>query len=78
MRSIVKGTILTFTIITLALSQDFKPHSIFNTDLANTAGMWSVSTGPRGVWSGSDLDKDGRMEIFATDYKNGTVHEFEW
>ena len=78
MRSIVKGTILTFTIITLALSQDFKPHSIFNTDLANTAGMWSVSTGPRGVWSGSDLDKDGRMEIFATDYKNGTVHAFEW
>jgi len=78
MKSIVKGTILTFTIITLALSQDFKPHSIFNTDLANTAGMWSVSTGPRGVWSGSDLDKDGRMEIFATDYKNGTVHAFEW
>ena len=78
MRSIVKGTILTFTIITLALAQDFKPHSIFNTDLANTAGMWSVSTGPRGVWSGSDLDKDGRMEIFATDYKNGTVHAFEW
>ncbi|MBS57402.1 MAG: hypothetical protein CL735_01405 [Chloroflexi bacterium] len=78
MRSIVRSTILTFTIITLALAQDFKPHSIFNTDLGNTAGMWSVSTGPRGVWSGSDLDNDGRMEIFATDYKNGTVHAFEW
>ena len=79
MKRIASGLILlTFTISTLALAQDFKQHSIFNTDISNTAGMWSVSTGPRGVWSGSDLDKDGRMEVFATDYNGGTVHGFEW
>jgi len=59
------------------LAQDFELHSVFDSDLGNET-VWPISSGPRGVWSGSDLDKDGRMEVFATDYKNGTVHGFEW
>lgn len=61
----------------MAFAQDFKSHSLFDSDLGNAA-TWGTSTGPRGIWSGSDLDKDGRMEIFATDYSNGSVHAFEW
>ena len=77
MKKIVKTIILTFTISAMALAQDFELHSLFHSDLSNPT-TWPVSTGPRGIWSGSDLDKDGRMEVFATDYKNGTVHGFEW
>jgi hypothetical protein len=69
--------LLTFSISNLALAQDFELHSVFDSDLGNET-VWPLSSGPRGVWSGSDLDKDGRMEVFATDYKNGTVHGFEW
>ena len=69
--------LLTFSISNLALAQDFELHSVFDSDLGNET-VWPISSGPRGVWSGSDLDKDGRMEVFATDYKNGTVHGFEW
>jgi hypothetical protein len=35
--------------------------------------------GIRRVWSGVDLDNDGKQEILATDYSNnGRVHVFEW
>ena len=77
MKKIVKTIILTFTISAMALAQDFELHSLFNSDLSNPT-TWPVSTGPRGIWSGSDLDKDGRMEVFATDYSTGSVHGFEW
>jgi flagellar hook assembly protein FlgD len=77
MKSIVKNIFIVFSIISMAFAQDFKSHSLFDSDLGNAA-TWGTSTGPRGIWSGSDLDKDGRMEIFATDYKNGSVHAFEW
>lgn len=72
------ASVLILLTSTALFAQDFKLHSVYSTDLDNASSMWSVSTGPRGVWSGSDLDKDGRMEVFATDYKNGTVHGFEW
>ena len=76
MRKIVSGIVLIAS--TVLFAQDtFELHSVFHVDKGNTA-TWPVSTGPRGVWSGSDLDKDGRMEIFATDYNGGTVHGFEW
>ena len=76
MRKIVSGIVLIAS--TVLFAQDtFELHSVFHVDKGNTV-TWPVSTGPRGVWSGSDLDKDGRMEIFATDYNGGTVHGFEW
>ena len=78
MRKIVKTIILTLTISTLALAQDFKLHSLFNSDLSNPTAWPAKDSGPRGIWSGSDLDKDGRMEVFATDYSTGSVHGFEW
>ena len=65
MRKIVKTIILTLTISTLALAQDFKLHSLFNSDLSNPTAWPAKDSGPRGIWSGSDLDKDGRMEVFA-------------
>lgn len=31
----------------------------------------------RGICAGSDLDQDGKKEIFVTDYRNGGIHGFE-
>ena len=78
MKKIVKTIILTFTISAMALAQDFELHSLFNSDLSNPTAWPAKDSGPRGIWSGSDLDKDGRMEVFATDYSTGSVHGFEW
>jgi len=77
MNKIVKGIIILFTVSAFALAQDFELHSVFHIDKGDTSA-WTASTGPRGVWSGSDLDQDGRQEVIATDYENGSVHVFEW
>ena len=77
MRKIVSGIVLIAS--TVLFAQDsFNLQSLFYKALGDT-NQWNSSSGPRGVITGSDLDQDGRPEIFATDYaNNGTVHAFEW
>lgn len=77
MRKIVSGIVLIASTILFAQGT-FSMHSVFHKALGDT-NQWTSSSGPRGIWSGSDLDKDGRPEIWATDYTNGgKVHAFEW
>ena len=47
MRKIVKTIILTLTISTLALAQDFKLHSLFNSDLSNPTAWPAKDSGPQ-------------------------------
>jgi len=78
MKNIASGLI--FLLSTILFAQDiFNNHSIVNPSLSDST-MWpSPTSGVRGVWSGSDLDKDGRMEVWVTDYNaGGGVHAFEW
>ena len=77
MKRIASVFILLFT--TSLFAQDvFNNHSVVNTSITDSS-RWTATTGVRGVWSGSDLDKDGRMEVWATDYSTGgSVHAFEW
>ena len=78
MKNIASGLI--FLISTILFAQDtFNNHSIVNPSLSDSK-MWpSPTSGVRGVWSGSDLDQDGRMEVWVTDYNaGGGVHAFEW
>ena len=74
------ASVLILLTSTVLFAQDtFNNHSIVNPSLSNST-MWpSPTSGVRGVWSGSDLDKDGRMEVWATDYDaGGGIHAFEW
>ena len=83
MRKIVSGIVLIAS--TVLFAQDsFNLHSVIVDNPADTM-LWQARTstgrisGARGVWSGSDLDQDGRQEIWATDYTDGgKVHAFEW
>ena len=83
MKNIASG--LMFLISTVLFAQDtFNLHSVFVDHPADTT-MWKQRTskgkigGPRGVWGGTDLDKDGRQEVWVTDYTGGgKVHAFEW
>ncbi len=77
MRKIVSGIVLIAS--TLLMAQDtFNLHSVVSPTLGDST-LWPASSGPRGVWSGTDLDKDGRQEVWAVDYNgNSTIHAFEW
>ena len=83
MRKIVSGIVLIAS--TVLFAQDsFNLHSVIVDNPADTM-LWQARTskggisGARGVWSGSDLDQDGRQEIWVTDYTDGgKVHAFEW
>ncbi len=79
MKKFVTASFLLFTFSALALGEDtFSLHSLYYSPLGDTT-IWRTSSGPRGVWSGSDLDQDGRQEIWAVDYTDGgKVHAFEW
>ncbi len=79
MKKLVSGLIVLFSISAGLMAGDtFDLHSLFYKAQGDT-NMYNTSSGPRGLKSGSDLDQDGRPEIFATDYaNNGTVHAFEW
>jgi len=77
MRKIVSGIVLIASTVLFAQAT-FNNHSVFHKAQGDT-NQWNSNSGPRGVWSGSDLDKDGRPEIWVTDYANGgKVHAFEW
>jgi hypothetical protein len=83
MRKIVSGIVLIAS--TVLFAQDsFNLHSVFNDTKADTNMFTQLDTkgklnGSRGVWGGTDIDKDGREEIWVTDYThNSTVHAFEW
>ena len=74
----IASVIILLTSTVLFAQDSFNSHSVSNTSLSDTT-MWPSSTGVRGVWSGSDLDKDGRQEVWVTDYNTGgRVHAFEW
>ena len=78
MKNMASGLIFLFS--TILFAQDtFNNHSIVNPTLSEKELWPSPTSGVRGVWSGSDLDKDGRMEVWVTDYNaGGGVHAFEW
>jgi hypothetical protein len=83
MRKIVSGIVLIAS--TVLFAQDtFNLHSVFVDNPADTT-MWQSRDskgqigGSRGVWGGTDLDQDGRQEIWVTDYSGGgKIHAFEW
>ena len=75
MRKIVSGIVLIASIVLFA-QDSFNLHSISShpSGLENT-----FPSGVRSVWGGTDLDQDGREEIWATDYNGGgQIHAFEW
>jgi hypothetical protein len=83
MKKIVSGIVLIAS--TVLFAQDsLKLHSLFQGNKSDVTKFTKINSlgnlqGSRGVWSGSDLDKDGRMEVWATDYTTGgQVHAFEW
>ena len=77
MRKIVSGIVLIAS--TVLFAQDtFELHSLYHKAEGDT-NQWNTSSGSRGIWSGTDLDKDGRQEVWVTDYEGGgRIHAFEW
>jgi len=65
----------------VALAQNDGDNTQFSLSRVNDPAdsLWrATGDGIRGVIAGSDLDRDGRREIIATDYeKGGRVHVFE-
>jgi hypothetical protein len=79
------ASVLILLTSTILLAQDtFNLHSVYVDNPVDTT-MWQARdskgqiSGSRGVWGGTDLDKDGRQEIWVTDYSGGgKIHAFEW
>ena len=80
----MKKTVINLFILTFVLSFAFAQDVFVQTDFApaviGSDTLWggTVSTGARGISAGSDLDQDGKKEVWATTYSNGgQVYCFE-
>ena len=80
----MKKTVISWVTLSLMISFAFAEGGFVQTGFApaviGSDSLWggTVSTGARGVWAGSDLDGDGKNEIWVTSYANGgQIHCFE-
>ena len=54
------ASVLILLTSTALFAQDFNLHSLYHKAEGDT-NQWNTSSGSRGIWSGTDLDKDGRV-----------------
>jgi len=80
----MKKTVINLFVLTLVTSFAFAEGGFVQTGFApaviGSDTLWggTVSTGARGISAGSDLDMDGKKEIWVTSYANGgQIHCFE-
>ena len=80
----MKKTVINLFVLALVLSFAFAEGGFVQTGFAPAVigndTLWggTVSTGARGISAGSDLDMDGKKEIWVTSYaKGGQIHCFE-
>ena len=80
----MKKTVINLFVLTFVLSFAFAEGGFVQTGFApaviGSDTLWggTVSTGARGISAGSDLDMDGKKEIWVTSYANGgQIHCFE-
>jgi hypothetical protein len=80
----MKKIVISLLTLTLMVSFSFADGGFVQTGFApaviGSDTLWggTVSTGARGISAGSDLDGDGKHEIWATSYANGgQIHCFE-
>ena len=80
----MKKIVINLFSLALVVSFSFADGGFVQTSFApaviGSDTLWggTVSTGARGISAGSDLDGDGKHEIWATSYANGgQVHCFE-
>ena len=73
----MKKIVISLLTLTLMVSFSFADGGFVQTGFApaviGSDTLWggTVSTGARGISAGSDLDGDGKHEIWATSYENG-------
>jgi len=78
-KTVINLFVLTF-VISFAIAEGGFVQTGFAPAVIGSDTLWggTVSTGARGLWAGSDLDMDGKNEIWATSYENGgQVYCFE-
>lgn len=71
MKKAAIGLLCLFGIFTFAMAQDWDHLGHATYDPTDDTANWYGNPGSRGLTAGSDLDGDGKQEIFAAHYGNG-------